>query len=179
MSESLTRRQGPIDDRGGESVHPRSFTESEFSTLASLCSKIIPPDCQSPGAVEAGVPEFLDVLASENDEYQRILAGGIMWLDATCAKLYGDKFLYCTSHQQYEMLHMISSRTFVHPYLRLGAAQTFFVLLKRLTVDGFFTSKFGVSYLEYIGNTFQLEFNGCVLPATTPMTAHVKSGGAR
>jgi hypothetical protein len=37
----------------------------------------------------------------------------------------------------------------------------FFSLLRNLTADGFFTSKIGIKYLGYKGNTFVPEFPGC------------------
>ncbi len=36
---------------------------------------------ESGGAIEAGAPEFIDLLTSENPKYQLKLGGGIMWLD--------------------------------------------------------------------------------------------------
>ena len=37
----------------------------------------------------------------------------------------------------------------------------FFSLLRNMTADGFFTSKIGIKYLGYKGNTFLTEFPGC------------------
>ena len=54
---------------------PKFFTEHQYKTLKSLCQTIIPPDEKFGGAVEAGAPEFIDLLTSENEEYQRRLGG--------------------------------------------------------------------------------------------------------
>jgi hypothetical protein len=37
----------------------------------------------------------------------------------------------------------------------------FFSFLRNMTADGFFTSKIGIEYLGYIGNTYLTEFKGC------------------
>ena len=37
----------------------------------------------------------------------------------------------------------------------------FFSFLRNMTADGFFTSKIGIKYLGYKGNTFLTEFPGC------------------
>ena len=37
----------------------------------------------------------------------------------------------------------------------------FFSFLRNFTADGFFTSKIGIRYLGYKGNTFLTEFPGC------------------
>src|SRR5262249_59750704 len=60
---------------------PKYFTAKQYETLASLCDTIIPKDERSGGAVEAGAPEFIDLLTSENPEFQNRLGGGLMWLD--------------------------------------------------------------------------------------------------
>ena len=38
---------------------------------------------------------------------------------------------------------------------------TFFVLLRNMTCDAFYTSKIGIADLQYIGNTSLREFPGC------------------
>ena len=52
-----------------------------------------------------------------------------------------------------------SKNALTHPEISQGIA--FFALLRMLTADGFFTSKIGIQYLGYIGNTFLTEFPGC------------------
>ena len=64
---------------------PKFFPEHQYQTLLVLCDRIIPRDEFSGGAVEAGAPEFIDLLSSENERYQAILGGGLMWLDNFCA----------------------------------------------------------------------------------------------
>src|SRR5216110_595320 len=55
---------------------PKYCSASQYATLAFLCDTIIPKDEKSGGAVEAGAPEFIDLLTSENPEYQLRLGGG-------------------------------------------------------------------------------------------------------
>src|SRR5215467_3506425 len=43
---------------------PKYFTVKQYETLTSLCDAIIPKDERSGGAVEAGAPEFIDLLTS-------------------------------------------------------------------------------------------------------------------
>src|SRR5271155_5088648 len=49
---------------------PKYFSTHQYETLTSLCDSIIPKDDHSGGAVEGGAPEFIDLLTSENQEYQ-------------------------------------------------------------------------------------------------------------
>src|SRR5437899_5851011 len=52
------------------SYTPKYFSAVQYATLLFLCDAIIPKDEKSGGAVEAGAPEFIDLLTSENPEYQ-------------------------------------------------------------------------------------------------------------
>src|ERR1700724_1714367 len=72
---------------------PKFFPAHEYKTLQALCQTIIPADADSGGAIEAGAPEFIDLLTSENPHYQLTLGGGIMWLDSTCTGKYGTAWI--------------------------------------------------------------------------------------
>src|SRR3954469_3340945 len=49
---------------------PKFFSAHAYKTLQSLCQTIIPSDDGAKGAIEAGAPEFIDLLSSENKDYQ-------------------------------------------------------------------------------------------------------------
>ena len=140
---------------------PKFFSAHDYKTLQTLCQSIIPADADSGGAIEAGAPEFIDLLTSENKDYQLTLGGGIRWLDSACADRYGKTFLDGAPEQQKEMLDQIAYRknALADPSLSQGVA--FFSFLRDMTADGFFTSEIGIKYLGYIGNTYVLEFPGC------------------
>jgi hypothetical protein len=56
----------------------------------------VPADDYSGGAIEARAPEFIDLLTSENEEYQVKLGGGLMWLDGICNDRYERLYLDCS-----------------------------------------------------------------------------------
>lgn len=140
---------------------PKFFSAHFYKTLQLLCQTIIPSDADSKGALEAGAPEFIDLITSENKEYQVALGGGLMWLDNTCIDRYGKSYLDCTPEQQKEILDLIAYRKNAKKDPSLGQGIEFFGFLRKLTADGFFTSEIGIEYLGYIGNTFVKEFPGC------------------
>jgi gluconate 2-dehydrogenase gamma chain len=140
---------------------PKFFSAHAYKTLQSLCNSIVPPDDEAKGAVEAGAPEFIDLLTSENKEYQLTLGGGLMWLDNTCVDRYEKPYLDCTTDQQKQMLDLIAYRKNAKKDPSLGQGIEFFSFLRKLTADGFFTSEIGIEYLGYIGNTYVQEFPGC------------------
>src|SRR5215469_3076547 len=89
---------------------PKYFSASQYATLIVLCDMIIPKDEKSGGAVEAGAPEFIDLLTSENEKYQLKLGGGLSWLDNFCTDRYSKVFLECTAEQKKEVLDLIAFR---------------------------------------------------------------------
>jgi len=140
---------------------PKYFSAHQYETLTALCDAIIPKDEKSGGAVEAGAPEFIDLLTSENETYQLKLGGGLFWLDNFCTDRYGHVYLECAPEQKKEALDLIAYRKNAKQAPTLSQGVAFFAFLRNLTCDGFYTSKIGIEDLGYIGNTTLHEFPGC------------------
>jgi Gluconate 2-dehydrogenase subunit 3 len=140
---------------------PKYFSAHQYRMLVALCDAILPRDEVSGGAVEAGAPEFIDLLTSENEEYQGMFGGGLMWLDNVCSDRYAHVFLECTLEQQKEILDLIAYRKNAKSDPMLSQGVAFFSKLRNLTCDGFYTSKIGIEDLQYIGNTALAQFLGC------------------
>ncbi len=140
---------------------PKFFDAHQWETLNSLCETIIPKDEKSGGAIEAGAPEFIDLLTSENPEFQVKLGGGLLWLDARCVDQYGKTYLECAAEQKKEILDLIAYRKNAKADHSLSQGVAFFAFLRDFTCDGFYTSKIGIEDLQYIGNTAVAEWTGC------------------
>jgi gluconate 2-dehydrogenase gamma chain len=140
---------------------PKYFSPHQYDTLKTLCDAIIPKDDHSGGAVEAGAPEFIDLLTSENEQYAGRLGGGLMWLDNFCIDRYEKPFLGCAPEQQQKTLDSIAYRKNAKADPALSPGVAFFAFLRKMTCDGFYTSKIGIADLQYIGNTALPEFPGC------------------
>ena len=140
---------------------PKFFSAHQYQTLSSLCDAIIPADEHSAGAVKAGAPEFIDLLTSENKDYQLALGGGMMWLDGLCADRFGSTYLACSAAQKKQVLDLIAYRKNAKKDPSLSQGVAFFAFLRKMTCDGFYTSKIGIADLQYMGNTSLREFPGC------------------
>jgi hypothetical protein len=149
------------EEKAAGGYTPKFFPAHQYQTLRTLCDAIIPADADAGGAVEAGAPEFIDLLTSENPDYQLKLGGGLMWLDSTCVDRYGKNYLESTPAQRKEILDLISYRANAEKDPALSQGVDFFAFLRMLTADGFFTSAIGIKYLGYISNTHLKEFPGC------------------
>ena len=147
---------------------PKFFSARAYETLVVLCDTILPKDEHSGGAVQAGAPEFIDLLTSENVEYQASLGGGLAWLDNFCTDRYAAVYLACTPEQKKEVLDLIAFRKNGKSNPALMPGIRFFSFLRDMTCDGFYTSNIGIADLQYIGNTVMREFPGCPpLPGST------------
>jgi hypothetical protein len=63
------------------------FTAPQMETLRRLSDLLMPPIGGRPGAVEAGTPQFLDLLIGQSLEPRRkVYAGGLEWLEAEAQK---------------------------------------------------------------------------------------------
>jgi len=140
---------------------PKYFTPKQYEALTSLCDTIIPKDEKSGGAVEAGAPEFIDLLTSENAEFQGRLGGGLMWLDGYCLDHYGKSYMETAPEQRKEIIDLIAYRKNAKATPELHQGVAFFAFLRNMTCDGFYTSKIGIEDLQYIGNITRSEWPGC------------------
>jgi Gluconate 2-dehydrogenase subunit 3 len=140
---------------------PKFFSPHQYATLVSLCDAILPKDEHSGGAVEGGAPEFIDLLTSENEDYQLKLGGGLMWLDSYCNDRFANPYLQCTPEQQTKTLDLIAYRKNAKSDPEMSQGVAFFAFLRDMTCDGFYTSKIGVEDLQYIGNEVRASWPGC------------------
>jgi gluconate 2-dehydrogenase gamma chain len=140
---------------------PKYFNQAQFRMIELLCDAIIPPDDEFGGASEARTAEFIDTSAHGNRTMQIRLSGGLAWLDSLCKKEFGCVYMQCTPTQRSCILELLAYRHNAKSRPELCHGIEFFDLLRRLTADAFFTSKIGIDYLGYIGNTKLEIFPGC------------------
>jgi hypothetical protein len=130
-------RQAPA----GAPYVPR-LTAHQFLTLERLADLIIPVEDGRPGALGAGVPAWIDALLTVNTELRTNYAAGFAWLDATMLARHGRNFAAASREQQTALLDQIAYKKNSSPELDQGIA--FFALVRRMTVDGFYTSDIGI-----------------------------------
>ena len=135
------------------------FNEHEFKTLEALSDWIIPPDEKSQGGIAGGTAELIDLMAGSEEELQISFSGGLAWLDNQMRRRVGKSFIEATNKQQQQMLDLIAYRKNDPP--ELGPGIKFFSLMRKWTVDAFYTSKEGIEDVGYGGNGAVSEYHGC------------------
>ena len=140
-------------------AEPKMLSASQFATLEALVEAIIPADDRSPGAKEARVADYIDLLLAESDETLALQwIGGLAELDEEAATRFGKPFARLDAAQTDTIMAAISANELA-PQTPLDA---FFVMTKDATIQGYYTSEIGIHReLRYKGNKFINQFVGC------------------
>jgi gluconate 2-dehydrogenase gamma chain len=156
---------------------PKLFNEHEFGTLGRLAELIVPADDVSGSARDAGAPEFIDLLCSQNEDLAAIFTGGLAWLDSEMRDRHSVAFMEAKEQQQTAMLdllveaehttreHKARGETYeasehykdfrsygVHAPSALGPGVRFFDWVRMMIVDAFYTSEMGIKDVDFRGN---------------------------
>jgi hypothetical protein len=160
---------------------PKFFTPHEWETVRVLVDAIIPKDERSGSATDAGVPEFLDFILideprlAEETSRQTAMRGGLAWIDLECQRRFDKPFITCAEAERIALLDDISvpppltttesgreDRADEPPRLpALSHGRAFFASFRDLVATGFWTTKMGMEDLQYMGNRYVAEWNGC------------------
>jgi len=141
------------------------FSAAEMEVITLISDLIIPTDEHSPGAKEAGVPAFIDLMVSESSvETKNLWRNGLAAIDRLSQKNSSKTFSAATPEQQVTLLKQISR----NEYQPRTIEERFFIAIKGLTVDGYYTSQIGIHQdLRYKGNAYLKDFIGCTHPEHT------------
>jgi gluconate 2-dehydrogenase gamma chain len=143
----------------GAAFKPKFFTAHEWATVRMLVDLIIPRDERSGSATDAGVPEFMDFMMTDQPGRQTAMRGGLAWLDRECVSRYDTMFVNCAAAERTKVLDDIAWPQKAPAGVSHGVA--FFNAFRDLTASGFWTSKMGITDLAYQGNVFVPEWKGC------------------
>lgn len=135
-----------------ENYKLRFFTPEENTLLDQLMEMLIPADAHSPGAHAAQVSLFADLMVAASSEViRRQWREGLKLMQQEAAQSsLAAALAKAAAHEE-------------HPTTNL---ERFFASLKRMTVNGYYTSEIGIHQdLEYQGNTYLDQFPGCTIPS--------------
>ena len=135
------------------------FTEDENKTVIELSECIIPADDHSPGAREAAVNEYIDLIVSESPEAtKQTWREGLAAINKISRDKFGKAFADASADQRVQLLNEISKNERSPQTLE----ERFFRTVKNATADGYYTSEIGIhKELHYKGNSYLKEYTGC------------------
>jgi hypothetical protein len=127
------------------------FSEEESHMLDELMEMILPADDHSPGAHEAHTNLFADLIVfTGSDAVKKQWRDGLQAIRQEAA-----------TSSLAEALHKAAAGE-ENPQT---AGEHFFVALKQMTVNGYYTSAIGIHQeMEYVGNTYLAAYPECTHP---------------
>jgi hypothetical protein len=150
--------------RASRAIGP--FTPAQTATL-TRAAEIIMPGTETPGATEAGVPEFIAVIVGEWDtrEDRERFIQGLDSLDAKARERFGKSFVDGSEAQQAGVLTELDNEMQTYRAQHKNTDQLFYPRLKGLTLYGYYTSEVGMTQ-ELQNQVIPGRFDGCA-----PVTA--------
>ncbi|MEO0449620.1 MAG: gluconate 2-dehydrogenase subunit 3 family protein [Pseudomonadota bacterium] len=129
----------PINFTGGSDL----FFENEKDAVAALCETII-PTTDTPGAIAAGVPDYIEFMLSEwydKEERTRFLVG-IKQVVAYAQAQFRNAFAELDEADQTEIVQRMHDGRMP---VMMDGGRAFFEHIKQLTLAGYYTSEIGMT----------------------------------
>jgi gluconate 2-dehydrogenase gamma chain len=161
-SDELYGQHVHIAAQVAETGPPVFFNAGDFKTLSRVADLIIPAT-DTPGALLARVPSYIDLVVSRNAEHQSVYRQGLEWLQQTSMERHQKLFVQLSEEQQIAILQPLCEAVDAGKAKHPG--EVFFRAIKNMTADGYYTSKAGLSgELGFKGGAVLAEFPSCEVP---------------
>ncbi|HYI97087.1 MAG TPA: gluconate 2-dehydrogenase subunit 3 family protein [Bryobacteraceae bacterium] len=144
--------------RASATYQPRALTPPEYRVVDKLTDLILPADEKSPGAHDAGVARYIDIVLLYGDKTTlSAWQNGVKQLDAAAAAAHGRLFVEITLEQQTDIMRLMAANE-ANPITEM---ETFFAAVKRLAIEAYYLSSAGKQSLGYKGDKAISRFPGC------------------
>jgi len=158
--QTFVKSIAPPPHAHDEKAAARFFTPEQHALVEELSETIIPADSHSGGAKAAKVVDYIEqTLRETRDDSQKALwREALPLVDGMSQHYTGKTFVNASPEERLAVLTVLSdnARMTDLPEVR------FFKELKRITVQGYYTSKIGIhDELLYKGNRILQEYVGC------------------
>ena len=138
---------------------PKFLTGASQMDIVTEIADIIIPKTDTSGAIDAGVPAFIDLVLADvypKDAQERFTAG-LGEFAAAAAAAGGKPFLEQDPAQRVAIVKQSLEKALAAE----GSSKPFILMARELTLLGFFTSKVGITEnMEYVA--VPTAFHGCV-----------------
>lgn len=128
-----------------------AFLVAQKPLLAALAETILPAT-DTPGAIEAGVPDYLmmQLLRNSTPVVQNQFIAGLKSVERHCLDHYDQSFVRCSREQQNAVMRLVEAEGqpwsgVMGKVQRKLVGDSFFTLLKSYTCMGYYTSRLGTT----------------------------------
>jgi hypothetical protein len=138
---------------------PQFFKGDDWEVVRRIADLII-PRTETPGALDVGVPLYIDLMVSASAGQQELFGPGLKWIASQASQRFERSFTSLTEEQQLAILLPLSDA--IDRGKPSSLPERFFRAFKDLTADGFYTSRAGLTQdLGFKGDTVLEAFPGC------------------
>jgi hypothetical protein len=147
---------------------PVNYFTPEQRHIVAAMAEIIIPRTDTPGAIDAGVPKFIELMVADwfNDQERELFSAGLGDMEARFPQEFGMPFHRLDAAQQLAILEAMEAAAAASPWYAQGNVRRDFIsdapficMVKELTIWGFFTSEKGASQvLRY--SAMPMRFDG-------------------
>lgn len=159
--------QATINGVDGRDVIKTPVFSEKQRAICSVLAELIIPRTDTPGAIDAGVPHFIELMVSDwyTDTERAIFLEGLETLESHCQQQFGKVFLTCAEPDQIAALEHMEAlaegyKNTAPPTPMSKAVDEhlpFFGKIKELTVVGYYTSEIGAKQ-ELIYQPMPMEY---------------------
>ncbi len=140
------------------------FLSEDQASVISVISEIIIPRTDTPGAIDVGVPAFIDQMVKEvySPEDQKWFTDGLTAFNSAAREKYSEDFVDLGDEDQATFVtEMHNAAIEAEKTTRPAPKRPFILMMKELTLLGFFTSEPGATQvLQY--DPVPGAYHGCV-----------------
>ncbi len=143
------------------------FSHQQRKIIAAMAEATIPAT-DTPGAIEAGVPHFIELMVADwlNDQERALFSAGLADMETRIPQDHGKSFDLLEAQQQLVILETMEAAAADSPWYSQGNIRRPFIsdapficMVKELTIWGFFTSEVGASQVLRT-NMMPMRFDG-------------------
>lgn len=129
-----------------------SYLDDAQRRIVAAMAEIVIPRTDTPGAIDAGVPNFIELMVQDwfNDQERSIFDAGLADIQSRIPAELGASFDELTSNQQLAVMEQLEEVASDSPWYEFANVQREFISdapficqIKELTIWGFFTSEVG------------------------------------
>jgi hypothetical protein len=156
----------------GTQAAPRTLDPRQYATVTAIAEMIL-PRTETPGAIDVGVSEFIDLILTEwYDQGERtIFLNGVADVDTRSQALFGKNFVDCLPVKRAEILRALGEKMIADaeaardnaPSYRGSSTESdrnFYSMLRHLTLTAYYTSEAGAT-AELDFQVIPSRYEGC------------------
>jgi gluconate 2-dehydrogenase gamma chain len=136
LARAVAYQPNPVINTGAPAM---VFTPAQRALVAALSERVL-PTTDTPGAIAAGVPEYIEHMLGDwaVDDDRATILGGLAAIEARSMADYGKPAIKASPAQQDALLTLAMNG-------QLADAASFFQPFRQLVLTGYYTSEIGIT----------------------------------